>query len=555
MGHNTNLARVILVFLLAIFGAKAVFSQTSFYVDPGFAGSPRNGSASAPWQSLNDGNPWATINASLASGPVTVYFSAQSGGQPVSSNATITINRTDTGSNVLTLDGISKYNTNESSPNWAVSSSPVPCKPAAGAGPNCVWYKAPKFTITGTLPITSNASSTNCYSNITVQGFKLNRTEGQIFNGAYISNLTIQYNEMLATPGGTYGPGLFVGPANNGPCQSGGTLKGVDNVTVQYNYVHDTYEDCIYDGASTPDPPGYPSAEYTSLGETCTTACPTGANHLIQYNIIESCSHSGGGENVGINVKDGHVNHKIIGNVLQPTKDGFSPNVIGPGINLESCGLVDGNYIEAPATSAIAPALGWNDSLGRSGCTIQNNIIVNVNSGTGRNAGIEVFAPDAGANQLWQGMNLYNNTVYNAGMSSGDPCIAIDAGSTANGVVNVQNNIVDTCGSGGISIGSGLANTHDYNDYVNAGTTCPVNGEPHSQCANPQFVSTSTPYADVNFKLQSGSPVSASGNNLSSIFTDDYFGNTRTVPWDMGASAMGNATGPNPPTGLAAKVE
>jgi hypothetical protein len=74
-------------------------------------------------------------------------------------------------------------------------------------------------------------------------------------------------------------------------------------------------------------------------------------------------------------------------------------------------------------------------------------------------------------------------------------------------------------------------------------------------CVDPQFVSTAAPYVDVNFKLQSGTQVQSAGFDLSSVFTNDYFGNTRATPWDMSASAMSSTTtGPNPPTALTATV-
>lgn len=568
----TNLARTVWVFFFMLFIAgicQAANPQgTNFYVDANFAGSSRNGGSSNPWQSLNDNGAWNAINSALANGPVTVYFSAR---QPSSNSNEVTtiplsISRINTSSNMLTLDGISQYNTNTSSPSWASNVTPAPCWQAGATTLKCDWYTASKFQIgaTGTgvtIPMTSTSSASNCQGYVTIQGFKLVRSEGQIANLTYMHDLTVQYVEASAVKGGSYGPGVYVGPANSGPCNGS---SGPDNVTVQYNYFHDTYEDCFYDGASTPDPPGYPSSEYQSEKLTCGTACPTGANHLIQYNTMESCADAGGVENVGINIKDGHSNMTVRGNTIRATKAGFSPNAIGPGINLESGGLYDGNYIEAPATVAIAPQIGWNNSVGRSSLTIQNSIIVNVNNGIGRNSGIEVFGPNSGATQLWQSIDLYNNSVYNAGENTGDSCISIDSGNPS-GVATVQNNIVETCGGNGLSAASGTLAAHDYNNYYNT-TSAPISyggtascsgitgSEPHSICANPQFVSTGTPYNATNFSLQSNSPALAAGMTISPPFPD-FFDDTRSVPWDLGSIGQNTGGGPpQAPTGVTAVV-
>jgi len=565
MAKVTNLARMswTVFFLMLCVGTSAAQTATSFYVDPNYVGGLRNGSSTNPWQSLSDGgaskNITTTINTALGSGPVTVYFSACNTTCTANTVATTQVNitRTDTGTNVLTLDGISQYNTNESSPSWSPNVTPAPCTGFRCAA-TAPFATAHKFQVgaTGkgvTIPIASNATSLACIGFITVQGFDFVRGEGQIANLTYIHDLTLQYNEASAVPGGSYGPGVYVGPANNGPCHTGaappgGTFSGPDNVTVQYNYIHDTYEDCFYDGAMTPDPPGYPSAEYSSLNLNCTTQCSTGANHLIQYNTIESCSDAGGVENVGINIKDGHTNLSLIGNTIRPTFAGFSPNALGPGINAESGTMIAGNYIEAPATVAIAPQIGWNNSKGRSSLSITNNMVVNVNSGIGHNSGIEVFGPNSGANQLWLAVSIYNNSIFNTGITTTDSCISVDSGNQ-NNVATVENNIMDTCGAVGLAGGSGIIALHDYNDYFNANSCVP---ETHGMCVDPQFISTAPPYIDSNFRLQPGSPVGSAGTNLSTYFTTDYFNATRTTPWDMSAVVTGNT--PNPPTGLTAVV-
>jgi hypothetical protein len=570
MAKYANLVRTISVLIFSVVCVKVSISQTSYYVDPNYSGGSRNGSSTNPWQSLSDGSAMGTINSALASGPVTVYFNACNTActANVVTTTPISINRTDSSSNLLTLDGISKYNTSESSPSWSSNVTPAPCKGFRCAAVFLSGAHVFQVGVAGTGvddPISSTATYNSCQGYITIQGFRVYRSEDQIANLTYIHDLTVQYVEGSAVPGGSNGPGVYVGPANNGPCHTGaarpnGTDSGPDNVTVQYNYFHDTYEDCFYDGASTPDPPGNGGSEYSSLGLSCGTACSTGAHHVIQYNTLESCSDAGGTENVGINIKDGHSSLTVKGNTIRPTFASFSPSALGPGINLESGGLISSNYIEAPATVAIAPQLGWNNTIGRSSLSIENNIIVNVNSGVGHNSGIEVFGPNPGANQLWQAVGIYNNSIYNAGVSGGYPCIAVDSGITSSAIVVVQNNIMDDCNAGaaGFTASSGTLAAHSYNLYYQAsalnGAGC-SGSETGVVCANPLFVSTGAPYLDTNFGLQAASPAVGAGADLSSLFTTDYFGNTRTMPWGMSAIAESTSAGPNPPTGLLATVE
>src|SRR5208283_2578002 len=574
MAKNTSLARILSVIIFAMVCIKISVGQTTFYVDPAFSGT-RNGSASKPWQSLSDNvspSPWSSINAALANGPVTVYFSACNTtctANTVTATA-LAINRTDTGTNRLTLDGISQYNTSESSPAWVSNVTPAPCTGFRCAASQ-TWSTAPHFQIgvagTGVDdPISSNATFDNCQGYITVQGFRVYRSNDQVMNLTYIHDLTVQYNEGSAVPGGSTGPGVYVGPANNGPCHTGaarpnGTDSGPDNVTVQYNYIHDTYEDNFYDGASTGDPPGYGGSEYTTLNLNCTTACSTGANHLIQYNTFESSADAGGTENEGIDIKDGHASLQIIGNTIRPTLAATTPNAIGPGINLESGGLISGNYIEAPMTVAIAAQIGWNNKVGRSSLTVENNIIVNVNTNAGHNSGIEVFSSSySEATQLWQAVGIYDNTLHNVGNVAGYPCIVLDPAISPSAVAIVQNNIMANCdaGAAGFTASPGTLATHSNNLYYQAtalnGASC-SGSEPGVVCSNPQFVSTGTPYEDVNFALQAGSPAIGAGANLSSVFTTDYFGSTRTVPWDMGAIGGTSGGPPNPPTALVVTVD
>ncbi|MGA6949630.1 MAG: hypothetical protein WBQ40_14915 [Candidatus Sulfotelmatobacter sp.] len=558
MAKHSSLVRTIFVLAFSMVCVKASIAQTSYYVDPAFAGTSRNGSASAPWQSLSDSGAWPAINTALASGNVTVFFSA-------TGSSTIPVGlggRTNTSANVLTLDGISQKDTNSASPSWTTNVVPSPCKHDA---PGCAWASASKFMITANTPFAGTDSASNCIGYFTLQGFTIHNTEGQTADLTYIHDLTFQYNDASRTATGSYGPGIYIGPGQHGPCHSGGVFSGPDNVTVQYNYIHATWGECIYDGATTSDPPGYPLAEYAANGMTCGANCPTGGNHLIQGNTIESCA-SWGGQGDGTDIKDGHENLRIIGNTYRTTKactncGNNGPGNDGQGMPIESGALIADNYIEAPGHQCIAIYSSWNNTAGRGVMNVENNICVNANSGIGSNTAYHWWAPlivGGVTPAAWTEVNFYNNTAYNVGEASGDACISVDSGGSGNGTnpansSHVENNVLSTCGGPGLLAAPGIVNVHDYNDYYN---TASCVSEPHGICTNPQFISTATPYADVNFELQGTSPAVGTGADLSSLFATDYFGNTRTMPWAMSAIAEGTSAGPgpNPPTGLLATV-
>src|SRR6266481_4952060 len=108
---------LVALFLGVCFGSHCKAS-TSFYVDPDWIG-VQIGTASQPWNALST-SAWTTINATLASDDVTLYFSAlKADGVTQQSKAWyIHCQRTDYSSHRLTLDGYSKYNSNETTANW-----------------------------------------------------------------------------------------------------------------------------------------------------------------------------------------------------------------------------------------------------------------------------------------------------------------------------------------------------------------------------------------------------------------------------------------------------
>src|SRR6266566_582277 len=109
---------LLLALFLGVFSALRCEASTSFYVDPDWTG-VQIGTASQPWNALS-ASAWTTINATLASDDVTIYFSAlkADGVTQQSQQLFVQIRRTQPSSYRLTVDGYTFYNSNETTPNW-----------------------------------------------------------------------------------------------------------------------------------------------------------------------------------------------------------------------------------------------------------------------------------------------------------------------------------------------------------------------------------------------------------------------------------------------------
>jgi hypothetical protein len=528
-----NSSRIIVILLaLFIFGTPLrSFAQTAYYVDPDYTGGTRNGSASNPWQSLSDtvtNTPWTVINAALASGPVTVYFSARKAASDTNqtSGVQISVLRTDTSTNVLTLNGNSQYNTNANTPSWAPYSGNSKFNVNTG-------NQNPAIT-------SSNDLSPHPPRNyVTVHGF-LFTTLGQIavLNG--MSNLIFEYNELYLPSQGSIGPAITLGQSSN--LNTVGASNWGHHIIIRNNTIHDTFGEGIYVNGSTADPPG--------LG----TPRQTGDDILIINNTLYNCGGMGTADGDCIDVKDGNTNLRIIQNTIY-----YSAGYTGPGneqcqaMTIESATLIDSNFVWTEATpaggckSGIVIAGSWKNPVGRSGLTVRNNIVIGNDGGL---SGVKLQL----ANPVWQAVNIYNNTVYNRpeGFSiSNSSALAVD----------VKNNIIVNSTDFDLGIqddGGTFTLAHDYNDYwrstgfllIRTGSgnfdqSTLTQWEGHSLNVDPAFVSTAFPFVDTNFKLQASSLLRILGTTLTG-FSVDYFGVSRPSGlWSMGAGQyVGDTTPP-----------
>jgi len=602
--------------LLAVLLLRAaLFAQTTYYIQPAFTGGSNNGTQAHPFTGFGSGGTsplsWSTINTNLATGSVTVYLAATTPGTNTATVSTTGIDlsqRTDTSTNVLTIDGESfKDAGTATTPSWVTNFTLPPLTPCVEPIPSatnpptftCGQNTSPRYTIQNSSPITGptgGAAPNNCKYYFDIRGISFQENGGgQGANMTYIGHVTFEFNEVTAISGVTGGPGLYIGPGQNGPCHTGaarpnGTDQGPDAVTSQYNLIHDEWGECTYSGASTGDPfvngaPGNSqqveggSVSGTNLAcgngcgsgnPSCTAAsaanaaaCGTGDSYFIQYNTEFGCA-AWGAQGDGVDFKDGHTNAILRGNQLwtsrYPNCAPTCSNLIcyggtnggttcttnaqctgggrcgaaaqgARGFIIESCSLVDGNLIYQPGVDAIDLGDAWNNSTGRVDCKIINNLVVDVNSGNGHQNGYELEGLNVSGLFPWGNISFFNNTGYNIGNISTNTGVGII---TASGAANGTVRIANNIISTSHQAISAGVGTEDHNDCFNNTTgTCAGTGD---ITTDPQFISTAAPPTAAGFKLQAASAAKGAGVNFFSTFTDDYFGanNRPNLTFTMG---------------------
>ena len=211
-------------------------AATTFYLDSDWNGT-QSGTASQPWKYLSS-SAWSSINSALGSGDVTVYFSAReassdtddvydTNGDGAQDGIDMTL-RTDSGSGVLTLDGNSKYNTSDSSPNWVSYS---------GNSRSRVRY------------VTAQNSSHTKYSNITLHGLHVATSDANKQIAIAGDNWIVENCICEHTSSATDGPGVYLIPtADSADEGSSAYITRCNNIIIRNNIIHDSYGEAMYIG-------------------------------------------------------------------------------------------------------------------------------------------------------------------------------------------------------------------------------------------------------------------------------------------------------------------
>lgn len=440
-------------------------AQTAFYVDKNYTGGANDGTAAHPWTTLSlaAASPvWATINAALAKNHVIVYFAARQAVSDTSEveNGEVNLWRKDTGSNRLTLDGMSMYNasTVTTSPNWL---------PYAGS----TMFQISE--ITGHFISIGVQSSNTAYpmNYTTIRGFDVTGSGGRM--GVAGNSIVVEY---VHTHGITsIGSTMTLQGAVTGACVK--TFGNLQDITFRNNLIENGYGEGIY----------LAGTYHLANDGGCLTWGNTHKDILVEGNTI---SHPGmtGGQGDGVDMKAGLMNVTVRNNIIHDNSPasqlpcGITNEGIFMALGVPSNYLFEGNTIYSGANAGIK-------LTNQLGSIIRNNLIYS-------NAGEGISLTGSGLNLPNNSMvQIYNNTVVGNGGG-----ISIGYADKA----SMKNNVVFSNAVGKQVTSFSSTNTSsDYNLYSVTGSAA-VNEGIHTvtlPLTTNLFVSPST----SNYSLMSNS--------------------------------------------------
>jgi hypothetical protein len=568
------------LFLLIFFAlSTSLWATTTFYyVDPDWTGT-HSGSPSQPWSVL-DGGAWTTINTALATNDVTIYFS------PLKADGTtqqskpwyIHVQRTDYGTHILTLDGYSFYNSNETTPNWLANpdtdinhaymngkvfqttsdgstglgwdrrdgndfvthNTVVYCcieshlasadnEPGVGAHWQLYWDAHGSVG----APQWSTSTSYYCHAkqnNVTVRGFEITGTGGRTeFWG---SNFVYEYNYVHDITGQN-GPGVLWDYPTFPDSSLAQTIAAPSsNILFHHFTVRNTVGEGFYIGATNPDSP---VAFQLSHGNQVD-------NILVEDFLIDHPA-ANGGQGDGIDCKNGITNLTIRrGEIKNNCNNGNGINLPMTVTNINQNTLVERNYIHDPIADNTGAEFGiyaatdqpcCTSIYGYNGVTIRNNIIANMRRGIQYSGNTQTPAQPA-TNGF-----IYNNTIYATTPDSG-----IIVNTNVSGCI-VKNNFV-FAGADPKATLSATGVVSDYNAH-DGSWTANNEGAHTIVLTSPNALAAVVNAAAGNFNLSVASPLIGIAQ-AQGTFSDDYTGATRTVPWDIGAYKVNGPTPTPTPT-------
>ncbi len=419
------------VLLLGLWlSAGQALAATTFYVDPDWAGS-RQGTAAQPWSSLGDSGAWTAIDNALASGDVTVYFSAREADSDTNERTStpLQVQRTSTSAYRLTLDGESKYNANDASPSWAAYSGPS------------------RFQISAGMAIQANDTKR---SYTTVRGFRLvsGGTHGLYWYGG--DHVVIEDIDLT-------GEGLYFHYAFHHTWAGAGTSR---DLTVRNCEIHDCVGEGIYIGGA--------ENENGVAGHD---------QILIENNHVYRCG-SGGGEGDGIDMKDGNTNVVIRGNLVHDNPK--------RGIVLMSASTVEKNRCYNNGSEGISYSNYWG-TRAHDGCAIRNNVLYNNGNGSTGYQGSNITVGHGPSGEFrGDAANITNVSVCNNTCYQGKSRNIYFTGASSMSNVSIRNNIAYGSSSN-ISVSGTPAGTYlnDHNHTADPLAVSAAGGDFHLGAASP----------------------------------------------------------------------
>ena len=341
-----------------------------FFVDPDVSKSGGDGSPADPWRELV----WAPIDAALATGDVTVFFSARlaSSDANQTSKGEIQI----LGPSRLILDGRSQANLDDAAPRWVAYSG------------------AARAQWRGVTTTEQHLKK----SRVTVTGFELRDSVSQ---GVFWEAGDEVVLEDLVISNNGRSPAILLEYADRSGLPS-------DHFTVRNNHLFNITGECIY------------------IGGREGTEGPSHSHVLIENNLVHDCGFRdrNGDDWDGINLKDRLTSAVVRHNVIYRTHWGIQMTSVNA--------VVEENLIfDTDAAGIMVGGGGWGVPLD-SDTRISDNVILRAGGdpNSGSSSGIYVDADQEGA----KGAVFTHNTIAStrsgpAMMLAGNGGLSIDLGS------------------------------------------------------------------------------------------------------------------------------
>lgn len=198
--------------------------------------------------------------------------------------------------------------------------------------------------------------------------------------------------------------------------------------------------------------------------------------------------------------------------------------------------VIDGNLVEcSPASGDLASAIQLVCSDCTSNTTIRNNICL-ATSGSAITSAINLSATGFNGNCAMT-VSAQNNTIVgDEHWVAGIGLTRITFSFTVNLTANITNNVSIGSTTADFrtqtSLGTGTLSITSNNNASEDSTANWAGGSGHLTAIDPdvEFVDNAT-----DWRLLEGATLFEAGSNLSASFTNDAYGNTRSLPWNIGA--------------------
>jgi hypothetical protein len=384
--------KLFLIFAIILLFPCFTLADTTYYVDPTFTGGSNTGSATNPWTTIG-ASQWTTINTALASGAVYIYMSARQVGSDTAESMAgqFTISRTNQSTNMLTFDGKSKWNTNDTTGSWSDYTGTNKFRIYTD-DTNYAVYVGPSsadvnyFKLYGLFLDSPSAEMAYlCYG-----------TGGHGCNYEYIDNCnassSIQHYYASTTEGCT------------------GGLGRNHDIYITNNSIDGGGMECIY------------------VGGVNSYDCDGHYNVYVTGNTVTNC----GGEGDGIDIKDGSSDYEVSGNTVH--------DIIGYGITTHAAGIIEKNKIYNVGQDGIRVTSYWGKRSFSDDLVIRNNVTYG-NTGVGIRV---VQETEAFASNIY----IYNNSTYNDGISKAGNTGTV---TLKNNVGGISGTVCSTSGTGAVT--------------------------------------------------------------------------------------------------------